>query len=62
MSGKKKNKTAEQALGVDRTDLILKIHQHATKEEKRKLYEGNEIAHEKAMLEVGKRLKKEGLI
>lgn len=24
--------------------------------------EGNEIAHEKAMLEVGKRLKKEGLI
>lgn len=59
---KKKNKTAEQALGVDRTDLILKIHQHATKEEREKLYEGNEIAHEKAMLEVGKRLKKEGLI
>ena len=58
----KKNKLAEDILGVKRWELLPKVGRYATEKERKKLYDGNRIDYEEGLIEVGKRLRKEGKI
>lgn len=58
----KKNKLAEDILGVKRWELLPKVGRYATEKERKKLYNGNRIDYEEGLIEVGKRLRKEGKI